>query len=498
MAEDRDANELGPLLDELEAAAITSPAALEALRTHPQLADAGGDLAVRAARLLLEQGMPSDLQTAAELAFQAHQDGVAGAGHLFAASVDRACMMSSRTQRFGTFAYEHRGEHLLAPVDGSVDDELRASLGISPLASLQAQLDAANREIAARRATQEGLERGQTYARVWRNPTEADLRARWEREGQPIWADGDELTVVTDRDLPGAIVGPLFELPMWRVGELLVLTVRVHRLDEAVFTYGIWPLDEDGRPAFTVRPDPDGRFRGVNARPAAPTREELTGTLSEHQVDSGALGRPRTVTVYRPADHDPSERLPVVYATDGQFFPPYARRLDPAMESGATPRCVVVASHAGRNRTGEYFPGYDPAAFSRHEHFFLDELPAWAEATFGVATERDRRAVFGCSDGGAHAVFHAANNPDRFAHAIAYSSGLPPNGVERWSEGTAPFIQLCAGIYEGQFHTSTYAWHAYLSMTGVEHHWVERVCGHEPLQWIEELPDALARAFGPS
>jgi enterochelin esterase-like enzyme len=168
------------------------------------------------------------------------------------------------------------------------------------------------------------------------------------------------------------------------------------------------------------------------------------------------------------------------------------------MESGATPRCVIVAAHAGRNRTGEYFPGYDPAEFSRHEHFFLDELPAWAEATLGVAAERAQRAVFGCSDGGAHAVFHAAHNPERFGHAIAYSSGLPPNGVERWADGTAPFIQLCAGIYEGQFHTSTYAWHAYLSMTDVEHHWTERVCGHEFLQWIEELPDALARAFGPS
>ena len=35
-------------------------------------------------------------------------------------------------------------------------------------------------------------------------------------------------------------------------------------------------------------------------------------------------------------------------------------------------------------------------------------------------------------------------------------------------------------------------------MTGVEHHWVERVCAHELIQWIEELPDAIARAFGGS
>ncbi|MCC6436782.1 MAG: esterase family protein [Acidimicrobiales bacterium] len=489
---------LADLLDGLEAAGDLGPDSLAPLRSHPDLGAADGQDAVRAAALLSRQGFPADLQTAAQLALRAHQSGVPGAGRVCAEAVDRAAVMSSRTQRFGTFAYEYKGELLLAPLDGTVSDELRAEFGVGSIEELRREVEAANRAAAAARTDGGPPDHSQGYVRIWRDPTEEELRARWAAEGQPIWADGDELTVVCDRPLIGAIVGPLFELPMWRVGSLLVLTVRVHRLDEAVFTYGFWPLDEDGRPAFSVRPDPDGRFRGVNARPAAPTNDTIVGRVEEHELPSESLGRPRKVSVYLPAGFDPAENLPVVYSADGQFFAPYTRRVDAAIEAGTAPRCVIVAPHAGRNRTGEYFPGYDPGAYAAHAGFFLDEVPAWAERTYNVATERARRAVCGASDGGAHALSIAVRHPERFGHVIAYSSGMPPNGNERWASGEAPYIQLCAGVYEGQFHLSTYSWHAFLEMTGVEHHWVERVCAHELIQWIEELPDAIARAFGGS
>ncbi len=485
------------MLDSLEDGQTPqSPNLIGQLRTHRQLADLQGTDAMRAARHLLELGNIGDLQNCAGLALRAHEAGVDRAGVLFATVVDRFSVYNSRRQRFGTFAYEHQGELVLAPLDGTVTDEQRAELGMSSLGDLRAGMDEANRQSARQRAHDGGLDRGKTFARIWRDPTEEQLRARWAAEGQPVWADGDELTFVCDKPFAGALVGPIFEIPMWNVGELLVLQVRVERLDEAVLTYGFWPLDASGSPAFSQRPEPDGRWRGPKARPAAPTNETMVGRLEDEFVESQSLGQPRRITIYRPPNHRPEENLPVVYATDGQFFAPYARRLDAAIEQGLTPRCVVVASHASGARTGEYFPGYDPTAFTNHERFFVDDLVRWAEAELGVAAERDRRVVFGCSDGGAHALTIGLTHPDRFGHVIAYSSGLPPNGNERWDEGKAPTIQLCAGILEGQFHTSTYAWHAFLDMTKVEHHWTERVCGHELIQWIEELPTAITRAFG--
>ena len=405
----------------------------------------------------------------------------------------------------------HQGEAVLAQIDPRMTDDVRAQLGVPPLAELRKEVENLNRKAARERTTDgEGLPEGLPFARVWRDPTAADLRRRMAAEGQPVWVDGDELTFVCERPMVGAIVGPVFEIPMWRVESddgddpLLVLTVRAQRAPEAVLTYGFWPLDAEGQPAFRQRPEPDGRWRGPDAPPPVPTNEELRGSLIEHAVESDALGEPRRVAIYRPPGHTKAERLPVVYATDGGMFAPYARRVDAAIEAGTIPRVVVVAAHSagwdpsqgGNLRGMEYLLGFDPGRFARHERFFVNELPAWAEEELGVSDERDQRIVFGCSDGGAYALAVGVTHSDRFGHVIAYSSGMPPQGQERWAEGTAPYIQLCAGIYEHGFFASTQAWDHWLSLLKLPHHWTERVCGHEPIQWVEELPAALGRALG--
>ena len=127
----------------------------------------------------------------------------------------------------------------------------------------------------------------------------------------------------------------------------------------------------------------------------------------------------------------------------------------------------------------------------------MDELPAWAEAEVGVSTERSLRAVFGCSDGGGHALATARLHADRYGHAFAYSAGTPPDPGAGWDGATHPFVHLCAGTLEGGFHQATEAWAGFLHLCGAPHHFTERVAGHDLIQWCEELPDALARAWGP-
>jgi enterochelin esterase-like enzyme len=426
------------------------------------------------------------------------------AGLVFATCADRLALLSGRPQRFGTVVMPHLGDAHLAPLDGSISDEVRRQLGLADLAGLRQQVEQLNRRTARQRAAEDGVPDKLPFARVWRDPTAEQLRQRREHEGEPVWADGDELTFVCERPLAGAIAGPVFELPLWRVDDLLVLTVRVRRLADAVFTYGFWPLTAEGAPAFTRRPEPEGRWRGPHAPPAPPTNQELRGQLLEHAVESDALGEPRRVTVYRPPGHTKQERVPVVYATDGNLFAPYARRLDAAIEAGTLPRLVVVAAHAanfdpargGNLRGQEYLFGFDPRRFEAHERFFVDELARWAEDELGVSSERDERIVFGCSDGGGHALSVGLFHPDRFGHVLAFSTGVPPQGHEHWPAGEAPRIQLCAGILEPAFHGATQAWTHWLDLCGVAHHWTERVCGHELIQWVEELPAALSRALG--
>ncbi|MBM3684763.1 MAG: esterase family protein [Actinobacteria bacterium] len=470
------------------------------LRGHPGLGGLSGTDAYVAADLLRSSGALADLPEAARLARVAHDDGVAGAGHLHANLVDQVSLYSGRPQPYGTVLVEHEGDVVQPPVDPSVDDDARRVLGVPSLAELRAEAERSSRELARERAATPGLlPRSQRFCRVWTDPDPADLRARRDAEGSSAWADGDVLTFVVDSAVP-VVASPTFPLPSWEVEPgLHALQVRVERLEEAVVTYTFVPLG--GVPRAGTRGAHDGRFRGPSAPPEQRSNDPLRGTLTDHLVASEPFGD-RAVSVYRPAGHRPGDGTPVVYATDGNLLGPYARRLDAAIEDGHCPPVVLVGAHAapsdhvhGNQRALEYLVGFDPARFAAHERFFTDELVAWAESTFGVPAERARRAVFGCSDGGGHALTVARRHGDRFAHVIACSTGMPPEAQFRWDVDGAPFVHLCAGTLEGGFHQATEAWAAFLHLVGARHHFTERVAGHDLVQWAEELPAALRRAW---
>lgn len=495
-----------PDLDELlqTAAAADDDARFDLLheiRTHPGLEDATDESAFTAARLLAGSGDPGDLPAVARLSLQAHQDGIAGAGLVHAEASDKIALYTGRPQLYGTVMLEQQGEIVQPPVDKRVSDAERAELGVPDLAELRRRMTQLTRELAVDRAGQPGLlPQGQRYCRVWLDRDPGELRERMAAEGVAAWADGDVLTFVTESDRPFT-AAPVFQLESWEAGDgLQVLSVRVERLDEAVITYTFTPTD--GMPPMRFdRGSHDGRFRGENAPEELPSNDPLVGTTFEHAVESEALGEPRRVTVYRPHGHDAAD-LPVVYATDGNMFAPYARRLDAAIEAGWCPPVTVVAAASagfdplrGNLRAAEYLPGFDDRVYDAHQRFFVDELSAWAERELGVPSERSRRGVWGCSDGGGHAIMVARLFPDRYGHAFAYSTGMAPDLGYEWT-ADHPFVHLCAGTLEGPFHQATEAWAGYLMLSKAEYHFTERVAGHDLIQWAEELPRALARAFG--
>ncbi|MGF1599377.1 MAG: alpha/beta hydrolase [Acidimicrobiales bacterium] len=476
---------------------------VDRLRHHPRLRLATGVDALRAARFLAVSGMAEDLMEVARLSRRAHDDGIDGAGVVHAEAVDKIALYQGRAQLYGTVMVEHQGDIVQPPVDPTIDDAERVALGVPTLAELRRRMSELSRQLARERATETGaLPRGQRWCRVWTDPDPDELRARREAEGASAWADGGILTFVAESDVPVAVT-PVFPIPSWEVGEgLHALSVRVERLDEAVITYTFTPLDGSANLSVS-RGSHDGRFRGAAAPPELPSNDPLVGSTYDHAVESAALGGPRTVTVYRPPDHTLGEDVPVVYATDGNMFAPYARRLDAAIEAGACPRVVVVAAHAapadrirGNQRALEYLLGYDDRRFDSHQRFFVDELARWAEDELGVPTERHRRAVFGCSDGGGHALAVARLHPQRFGHVFAFSTGTPPEPTTRWDAETHPMVHLCAGTLEDGFFQATGAWAGLLHLHRAPHHFTERVSGHDLIQWCEELPAALDRAWG--
>lgn len=499
----RVSDDLGALLDGAEQAEERArPGWVDRIRAHPDLGAAGGIDAHRAAALLADWGALPDLPRAAHLAQVAHDDGVVEAGPVLARCADQLALYSGRPQPYGTVTVEHQGDLVQPPVDPATTDDERQALGVPPLEEMRHQVEEASRALARQRAQAPDLPPGQPFARVWTDPDPAQLRARMDAEGARAWADGDVLTFVTESAGPVAVT-PVFPLSSWDAGDgLQVLSVRVAGLDEAVITYTFTSLTGPGAMSL-ARGSHDGRFRGPSAPAELRSSDPVEGSLIEHGIESAALGGFRKITVYRPPGHTIGEEVPVVYATDGNMFAPYARRLDAAIVDGTCPRVVVVAAHAapadairGNQRALEYLAGFDDQRFDAHQRFFVDELAAWAETELGVPTERHRRAVFGCSDGGGHALSVGRLHRDRFGHVLAFSTGTPPELTEGWDGATHPMVHLCAGTLEGPFHQTTAAWAGYLHQVGAPHHFTERVAGHDLIQWCEELPAALARAWG--
>ncbi len=475
---------------------------LDRLRDHPDLADASPDHSMRAAALLAVSGDPADLPTVAQLAGRAHQAGAIGAGVVYAEAVDKISLYQGQPQRYGTVMVEHQGDIVQPPVDPSVSDEERAELGVPSMDEMRRRMDEVGQQMARERADKPGfLPPGERFCRVWSDPDPEQLRARMAVDGS-AWADEDVITFVCESPGPVAVT-PVFPIGSWDAGDgLQVLSLRVERLEEAVITYTFTPL-AGGGPMNLSRGSHDGRFRGASAPEELASNDPLVGTTFEHAVESPTLGESRTVTVYRPPGHQPGDDIPVIYATDGNMFAPYARRLDAAIDSGICPPVIVVAAHSapmnqieGNIRALEYLQGFDDRRFDAHQRFFIVELAAWAENELGVATDPAKRGVFGCSDGGGHALTTAMLHPTKFGHVFAYSTGMPPDPATRWDAETYPYVHLCAGTLEGGFHQATAAWAGFLHIQNAGCHFTERVSGHDLIQWCEELPRALARAWG--
>lgn len=499
------------LLNQIERADLeTVPLLVHRLIQDLDISELDSHQALRTARALSVHGGPQQLPVAGELAIRAHRADLPGAGVLFAECADKLALMSGRPQRFGTAAMEHQGDIVMGPLDGLADDAMRGDFGLPPLGTMRDNIHHRNLELARQRAHEKYSDSNQPFFRVWTDPTEEELTIELDKNPSGVWSNGNILTFASRSHGAGLMPGPVFEIPMWRVSkqdgsatDLFCAQIYVDRLDEAVFGFGFWELDDNGLPIGGVRGSVDERFRGVDAPIEALSHEDenLRGVLLTTELNSLALRENRKIKVYLPPGHDPSVSLPVIYSTDGNMIAPYIRRLDAAIHNGIIDPVVVVAPHSapmdrsGNQRALEYLPGFDDQRFDRHQKFFVDELPIWAEETFGASNLRKDKAIFGCSDGAGHALATSALHKERFGHCIAFSSGMPPGQQIQWVERDAPFVHLCAGTLEAGFHQATEAWAAWLHFNKSDHHWTERVCGHDLIQWIEELPLAIKRAW---
>jgi enterochelin esterase-like enzyme len=214
---------------------------------------------------------------------------------------------------------------------------------------------------------------------------------------------------------------------------------------------------------------------------SSPTGELVTETLDH---DGG-----RQVSVYVPSA--PPEA--VVFGGDGQLIAPWGRDLDVA----DGPATMVVGVHRLADealRLHEYSPGFDPARFSAHEAFVVDDVRRWVRSRFDVALPAERTAAFGVSAGGELALALGVRHPDVFGAVLCASPGAgyrPPATLP----SPLPRTYLVAGTEEPFFHESASRWARALGAAGADVVMTERPGSHGGPFWRKELPLMVAWAF---
>lgn len=422
-------------------------------------------------------------------------------GAAYARIVDWIRYYRHGAQRYGTLVAEVEGELVLLPLDGTATDADRGRFGLPPLAEVARSLLAENRRRAEALWARADLPPGVNVRRVAPPWSPQDLLSRWQREKAPVWADGDHLTFVYRGEAEAVdLIGGL-QLPMWRVADsdVWAVTVRVRDLYRAALSYGFAPRASAVSPDTGTRLLPPTRaWRGPAAPPPPPAAATLRGALRGYEIDSRHLAERRRVVVYVPPGYNPGGGLPAVYLADGGLVRDFAPVLEPRIGRDVPPVLLVgVEAKPDPVRQQEYLPGVARRRFEQHHRFFVEEVRAWAEAQLGAGRSRERRAVFGASNGARFAVEVGLRHPEVYGTVIAFSmaGAASVRRAARRRAAERPRHYLVAGTLEHAFHANTARHAAALAAAGVVHVFRERVAGHDLLLWREEFPDAVAWAF---
>ena len=236
------------------------------------------------------------------------------------------------------------------------------------------------------------------------------------------------------------------------------------------------------------------------------------GTLKDLVLDSGALGRSASTTVYLPAGFDVggSRRYPLLVVHDGGDYLHYAQLktvLDNLVHRHRMAEVVVAFSHPGE-RLVEYAD--DP----RHARFLVDELVPAMEAELPLVAEPWGRGLMGASFGAVASLAAARRAPGFFGRLLLQSGSFAwsSNGcsqrrgpiwepvksfVDGYTEAPTPVSErvfVTCGVYESLICENR-ALVPRLRHTGMDVGFTESLDGHNWESWRDRLGEALPWLF---
>ena len=232
------------------------------------------------------------------------------------------------------------------------------------------------------------------------------------------------------------------------------------------------------------------------------------------RIPAATLGQDTTVEMVLPPLGDTPP--PVLYLLHGLSDDQSGWTRRTSIERYAIARgLVVVMPCGGRSFYCNMTDG------TRYWDFVSEELPAFVERTFHVATGRASTFVAGLSMGGYGALKLAFHHPERYAAAAAlsgaffeewlqqnhpalYAADFPETPVFRgsphdpcvWanellkSGNERPALFLATGT-EDWLHTQSVELHEYLNKIGYSHQWISAPGNHDWLFWDTQIQAVL-------
>jgi enterochelin esterase-like enzyme len=232
------------------------------------------------------------------------------------------------------------------------------------------------------------------------------------------------------------------------------------------------------------------------------------GSIHDVFLESAALGRPTTTSVYVPAGYsaDAMHRCPLVIVHDGPDYLRFAAAstvVDNLIHDGVLPPVVVAFVHPAE-RLVEY------ADDVRHHEYLTKELLPHLEAELSAGGEPAKRCLVGASFGAVASLSAAANVPGTFGRLLLQSGSFAGAGVGCWPRPEALWRPIKRFVHSYLANPSIVAERIYvtcgvyeslicenrgivpvLESTGMDVTFDESLDGHNWASWRDRLGVAL-------
>lgn len=351
-------------------------------------------------------------------------------------------------------------------------------------------------------------EPAQSLCRVKRMPAAEVLQSHL-KKADTSWLEGNEVVFAYQKNADSVEYygGNSWAMTRLPGTDIWTLVLQIPEVKRAVISYQFMISKGDD---VKIEPQTPNVFRGSKAPPAPRQTANLRGHLSEEVIQSSNLSEPRSLTIYSPPLRRGEQIAAVVYIADGKSVQLMAPYVEPLIISRRLPPVLLVGVHNGKvlpgNRNVNDFRGREyllrfgetDERFMAHERFLIEEVLPWAEAKFNAPKDKNKRAVFGASNGGSFALAMGIRHPEIFGHIIAFSATWSLNlSTPNWKPTQAPSQYLLVGALESaSTRKLNKEWSETAQKSGATVTLREPVAGHDSVVWREWFPHSLLTEFG--